>query len=286
MGAVVMNYLLKDNGSWDRFVVITDLDGCLLDPVTYDYGEALDKIYMLQKMDIPIVFCSTKTRVEQEYFRSRLGIKDPFIVENGAAIFIPINYFRNVKIDYHKVLEYYQVIEYGLPTREIIRRISDLISNYKEYIRLLHRMSIEEIMAITGLPSEQAGLARIRDYSLVFYPLDHYRANEFIERIKARGLRVITGGGILYTITGDHDKGVATRKIIELYRSLYGEVIFIGIGDSPIDVPMLKAVDIPVILGARIDPVKHGLIDNENLVIVDRRGPVGWSRALEIIFKT
>ena len=283
MGAVVMNYLLKDNGSWDRFVVITDLDGCLLDPVTYDYGEALNKIYMLQKMDIPIVFCSTKTRVEQEYFRNRLGIKDPFIVENGAAIFIPINYFKNIKIDYHKVHEYYQVIEYGLPTKEIIGRISDLISNYKEVVRLLHRMRIEEIMAITGLPREQAGLARIRDYSLVFYPLDHYRANEFIERIKSRGLRVITGGGILYTITGNHDKGLATRKILELYKMKYGDIVSIGIGDSIIDVPMLKEVDIPVILGNNIDPGKYNLMRNKNLVIIKEKGPIGWSKAINFI---
>ncbi len=278
-----MDNLLENNGSWNRVIVITDLDGCLLDPVTYDYGEALDTIYMLQKMGIPIVFCSTKTRVEQEYFRSRLEIKDPFIVENGAAIFIPINYFKNVKIDYHKVHEYYQVIEYGLPTKEIIKRISDLISNYKEVVRLLHRMRIEEVMAITGLPRDQAGLARIRDYSLVFYPLDRYRVNELIERIKARGLRVITGGGILYTVTGDHDKGLATRKILELYRTEYGDIVSIGIGDSIIDVPMLKEVDIPVILGNNIDPWSHGLIENKNLIIVDKRGPIGWSKAIEAI---
>jgi len=278
-----MDNLLENNGSWNRVIVITDLDGCLLDPVTYDYGEALDTIYMLQKMGIPIVFCSTKTRVEQEYFRSRLEIKDPFIVENGAAIFIPINYFKNVKIDYHKVHEYYQVIEYGLPTKEIIKRISDLISNYKEVVRLLHRMRIEEVMAITGLPRDQAGLARIRDYSLVFYPLDHYRVNEFIERIKARGLRVITGRGILYIVTGDHDKGLATRKILELYRTEYGDIVSIGIGDSIIDVPMLKEVDIPVILGNNIDPGKYNLMKNKNLVIIKEKGPIGWSKAINSI---
>ena len=278
-----MDNLLENNRSWNRVIVITDLDGCLLDPVTYDYREALDTIYMLQKMGIPIVFCSTKTRVEQEYFRSRLGMKDPFIVENGAAIFIPINYFKNVKIDYHKVHEYYQVIEYGLPTKEIIKKISDLISNYKEVVRLLHRMRIEEVMAITGLPRDQAGLARIRDYSLVFYPLDHYRVNEFIERIKARGLRVITGRGILYTVTGDHDKGLATRKILELYRTEYGDIVSIGIGDSIIDVPMLKEVDIPVILGNNIDPGKYNLMKNKNLVIIKEKGPIGWSKAINSI---
>ncbi len=271
--------------SQDRVVIITDLDGCLLDPATYDYKEALETINMLQKMGVPIVFCSTKTRVEQEYFRNKLGIWDPFIVEDGAAIFIPKNYFTLNKNEQIKTVNSYYVIEYGLRTREILRKINDLISSYKDSIRFLDKMSIEEIMAVTGLPRDQAGLARIRDYSLVFYPLNRHKVNEFIERIKARGLRVVTGGGLLYTITGDHDKGVATNKIIELYRRLYGEVIFIGIGDSPIDVPMLKAVDIPVILGPRIDPIKYGLIDNENLIIVDRRGPIGWSKALEVIFK-
>ncbi len=267
------------------YIVITDLDGCLLDPITYSYEGALETIRELRKAGIPIIFCSTKTRVEQEYFRSRLGIVDPFIVENGAAIYIPRDYFIDLERDPVGTADSYYVIEYGIRVRELIGRIRDLIIGYKRYLRFIDRMSIEEIMALTGLPRDQAGLVRIREYSLVFHPIDRVKATEFIERVRARRLRVVSGAGILYTITGDHDKGVATRKIIELYRRVYGEVISIGIGDSPIDVPMLKAVDIPVILGDRIDPVKHGLINNENLIIVDRRGPIGWSKALETIFK-
>lgn len=269
--------------SGSRVVVVTDLDGCLLDPVTYSYEEALDTIYMLQKMGIPIVFCSTKTRVEQEYFRTRLGIRDPFIVENGAAILIPQNYFRKALFDYNGVLNGYLVIEYGLSAKEIAGKISDLVIAYKNRIRFISRMSIGEIMALTGLPRDQAGLARVRDYSLVFYPIDRRVLNEFIERIRARGLRIVTGGGILYTITGDHDKGTATRKILDLYREEYGEIVSIGIGDTVIDIPMLREVDIPVVLGKDIDPGAHGLLENKNLIIVDKKGPIGWSKAIKTI---
>jgi mannosyl-3-phosphoglycerate synthase len=74
-------------------VVFTDLDGSLLHPLTYSYTQALDALRLLQEREIPIIFCSAKTRAEQEVYREELGVKAPFIVENGGAIFIPRDYF-------------------------------------------------------------------------------------------------------------------------------------------------------------------------------------------------
>ncbi len=53
-----------------------------------------DAIRNLQSLDIPIVFCSSKTRAEQQVYREELGINAPFIVENGGAVYIPKDYFR------------------------------------------------------------------------------------------------------------------------------------------------------------------------------------------------
>ena len=70
-----------------HYVVFTDLDGTLLDSETYSYGKSLAMINRLRESGTPLIFCSAKTRVEQEVYRSELGLFHPFIVESGSAIF-------------------------------------------------------------------------------------------------------------------------------------------------------------------------------------------------------
>jgi len=97
-------------------VIFTDLDGTLLDPITYSYHQAMDAVELLRRKEIPLIFCSAKTRAEQEVYRRELGINDPFIVENGGAIYIPENYFSS-PFEHHKITPGYIVIELGTPIR-------------------------------------------------------------------------------------------------------------------------------------------------------------------------
>ena len=93
-----------------KIVVFTDLDGTLLDRTTYSYASAVPALESLRQKKIPIVFCSAKTSAEQEAYRKELGIGDPFIVENGGAIFIPYGYFP-FEFDYHKTIGGNLIIE-------------------------------------------------------------------------------------------------------------------------------------------------------------------------------
>src|SRR5512140_1450875 len=74
-------------------VVITDLDGTLLDADTYAWEMARPALQQLKSRGIPLVLATSKTRAESEFWRSLLEIGDPFIVENGGAAFIPKDYF-------------------------------------------------------------------------------------------------------------------------------------------------------------------------------------------------
>ena len=74
-------------------VIFTDLDGTLLDRQTYSWEQAASAINWVKERRIPLVFCSSKTRVEQEVIQAELNIAEPFIVENGSAIFFPEGYF-------------------------------------------------------------------------------------------------------------------------------------------------------------------------------------------------
>jgi mannosyl-3-phosphoglycerate phosphatase len=93
-------------------VVFTDLDGTLLDE-NYSCKKMLPIISRLLELGFRIVLCSSKTRREIEFYRKALGIDDPFISENGAAIFVSRGYFGQNQ-SYAKQTKLYDIIEIGV----------------------------------------------------------------------------------------------------------------------------------------------------------------------------
>jgi mannosyl-3-phosphoglycerate phosphatase len=60
----------------DGRVVVTDVDGCLLDE-TYRWEPARPALDALKKRGIPLVLCSSKTRAEMEPLHADLGLDAP-----------------------------------------------------------------------------------------------------------------------------------------------------------------------------------------------------------------
>jgi mannosyl-3-phosphoglycerate phosphatase len=259
-------------------VVFTDLDGTLLDLETYSYDGALPSIEHLRSQGVPIVFCSAKTRAEQQVYRQELQINDPFIVENGGAVFIAQGYFL-FDFEYHRVESGYQVIELGIPydrIREILAQIKDDTGvNFRGF----GDMSVDEVVSLTGLDPQAAQRAKAREYdetlNLEGTPDE---IDGVLNAIKNAGLNY-TSGGRYYDVTGPNDKGKATRILSDLFRTKLGQIETIAIGDSPNDLPMLSAVDIPVLVQKPGGTWEE--IDVPRLHRVEGVGPEGWARAAE-----
>ena len=75
--------------------VFSDLDGTLLDHDTYGYEPARPALDLISSKKIPLILCSSKTRAEMTGIRQQLKLEDPFIVENGGAVYIPRKTFRS-----------------------------------------------------------------------------------------------------------------------------------------------------------------------------------------------
>ena len=264
-----------------KLVIFTDLDGTLLDLATYSYDKALPSIEYLRQRRIPIVFCSHKTRAEQEIYRQKLEIPDPFIVENGGAIFIPHGYFP-FSFDYHKVDDRYHIIELGITYQEIRQALGQIRDATKVNFKGFGDMSVEEVAAETGLDLEAARRAKDREYDETVKLKEHpEEIDRVLNAIKKAGLNYAHGGRY-YGIMGPNDKGKAIRILTDLFRKKLNTVRTVGIGDSLNDLPMLAAVDIPVLVQ------KPGGFWAEmsvpNLYRIERVGPEGWVRAVaEII---
>ena len=96
-----------------EYIIFTDMDGTLVDHDTYSYDAAKPALELIKAKNIPLIFCTSKTRAELEVYCNELDINHPFISENGGAIFIPEDCF-DFLYDHTQQINGYNVIELGV----------------------------------------------------------------------------------------------------------------------------------------------------------------------------
>ena len=215
-------------------------------------------------------------------YRKGLQIGDPFIVENGGAVFVSQGYFP-FDFEYHKVKDDYQVIELGIPYQQIRRVLSQVRDDTEVDFRGFGDMSAEEVASLTSLDLEAAKRAKAREYDETLVPEGTpEEIDRALSAITKAGLNYASGGRY-YDVTGPNDKGKATRILIDLFKRKLGQIKTIAIGDSPNDLPMLLAVHIPILVQKPGGIWEE--IDMPHLRRVEGIGPEGWARAVEEIIK-
>jgi len=261
-----------------RILVFTDLDGTLLDHRTYSFEPAWPALRLLRQKEIPLIICTSKTRAEIETVRSLLNNIDPFISENGGAVFIPRGYFHR-KLARSEKNSPYEMIELGTPyprLREVLSRIKDHLPGK---LKGFGDLSAEDVARYTGLSPQEAALAKKREYNEPFLLEDLSVLEKVREIARAAGLN-ITQGGRFFHLTGDNDKGKASRMLQAMYAEVEGcSVRSIGLGDSLNDLALLEVVDFPVIVqkpGGHYDPT----VRVHNLIYAPGEGPIGWREAV------
>jgi mannosyl-3-phosphoglycerate phosphatase len=227
-------------------VIFADLDGTFLDE-EYRYDHTKPIVNRLSALGGSVIFCSSKTRDEIEFYRKAIGIKEPFIVENGAAIYIPKGYFP-FSYASTKTSEY-NVIRLGALYETLRRKLAEIKQKTAAKIVGFGDMTLEELAYDTGLPLDMAKLAQKREHDEPFRIIEGNK-KRVLKAIKHEGLKC-TEGSRYFHLTGNTDKGKASNVLKSLYDQIFGRVETFGIGDGPNDLPMLKAVDKPFFIKKR-----------------------------------
>lgn len=258
-------------------IIFTDLDGSLLDREDYSYKDAEPALELLKVKGIPLIFCSSKTLLEQEVLRKEMGLDHPFIVEDGGATFIGKDYFRS-QYSYQRILNSYHVIEYGMPYKEI-RRVLKLVA-HETRLKLTGYgdMSVDEVAAKTGLTREAAERARRRQYQETIVSDLSAEGLKCLNEALARYGLTLSRGTRFFGVMGSNDKGEAAAVLIDLYRRECGQILTVGFGDSKNDASLFSVVD-QSFLVQKPDATWED-IDNPNLIRVGGVGPVGWNRGI------
>jgi len=280
------SHIYKKNLDPSNLLIITDLDGTLLDFETYSFEAAKPSLQMLNRLGVPVICCSSKTSEEIRYWRRRLRLKAPFISENGAAVFLGLDQFG--KLSGKSVKRNGCIVkEFGLPSRKLRQIFERVRRETGVEIEGFSDMKVSRIQKLCGFKSIRlAKTAAAREYSepFIFPPDSNERAiSRVLSSFKKYRLKVIKGNRFFHLV-GDIDKGRAVRFLKKVYNDTMGtKYLTIGLGDGVNDIEMLKEVDIPVLVMGKNKRYNLAVKSSVDVIFAGAPGPDGWQRAIDSI---
>lgn len=259
-----------------RWIVISDLDGTLLDHDTYDAAAALPTIRQLKSNRIPVVFNTSKTYAETRLIRQHLEIHDPFIVENGSCIYLPIEQFPDKPSDAYRRDDYWAVV-LGKP-HEQISRILDEIDTPPAFYTRFSQCTNEQAVELTGLSKADASLATNREFSEpVKWHAGEVELQRFQKQLRAQGLLTLQGGRFIH-VMADCGKGRSAQVLLSQYREHFKTIV---LGDSENDAEMLLLADISVVVRSPSNDLLNKVLTAD--IQTQARAPQGWVEAIQSV---
>jgi len=240
-------------------LVVTDLDGTLLDHQSYDWEPATSALNVLRTQGAGVVLASSKTAAEISDIRMQIGFENwPSIVENGSGLLEP----GEDRVGDGSTYEQLRSVLSGLPKG--FRGFGD--------------MTDAEVSDRTGLTRSAAEKARMRRFSEPgIWEADSTALDSFLDAARAASLSVQKGGRFMTLSFG----GTKADKIDEL-KSRFKPRHMIVLGDAPNDIDMLKRADHGVIVANPSSPDLPRLLgeDTGRSRRTARTGPEGWAEAV------
>ena len=255
--------MIENSSLW----VVSDVDGTLMDH-SYDLTPAKETIKTLQKLSIPVILCTSKTAAEVKVIRNELNLTDPYIVENGAAIYGESLQKVNGQIILGKK---YEILE------EILKLISKEI-NYE--LIPLNNLADSEATELTGLKGNSLTLMRDRHWSMPFLNPPDFLEEKINICCKKFNVDIFKGNRMSHLLSTKSNKGKAINALKE-YSNIQN-IEIIGLGDSPNDLPLLLNSDIKIVIPGIDGPnlnLLNQLKDFEFILASEPNG-YGWKNEI------
>ena len=255
--------MIENSSLW----VVSDVDGTLMDH-SYDLTPAKETIKTLQKLSIPVILCTSKTAAEMKVIRKELNISDPYIVENGAAI-----YGESLKKVNGKIIlgEKYETLE------DILNFISKEI-DYK--LIPLNNLNDKEATELTGLKGNSLTLMRDRHWSMPFLNPPSFLEERIDICCKKLKVDVFKGNRMSHLLSTNSNKGKAINALKKYSNTQNIQII--GLGDSPNDLPLLLNSDIRIVIPGKDGPNLNLLDQLKDLEFTLASEPNGYGWNSEI----
>ncbi len=245
--------MIENSSIW----IVSDVDGTLMDH-SYDLTPAKETIKTLQKLSIPVILCTSKTAAEVKVIRKELNLTDPYIVENGAAIYGESLKKVNGEIILGKKYE-------------LLEEILNLISEEVKYKLIpLNNLTDQEATKLTGLKGKSLDLMRDRHWSMPFLNPPISLEERINICCKKFNVDIFKGNRMSHLMSTNSNKGKAINTL-KKYSNIQN-ILIIGLGDSPNDLPLLLNSDIRIVVPG---------IEGPNSILLDQLNGLEFTLASE-----
>ena len=252
-------------------LIVTDLDGSLLDHHSYSWAAAKPCLNRLKQHNTPIMFCTSKTKPEVELLQQQMGLTEqPYICENGAIL--ATNQQTSIIARQSSALNYL----------EITRILNQLKKKYHFHFSGFAHASLQEIIQWTGLSPLQAQFSKQRIASEpILWQDSTDQFTQFQQQLEQYQLCLIKGGRFWHVMNIGSNKGIALSHFLqqEQQQDRYWQTI--GLGDSPNDLPLLEITDFSVIIqSAQSQNILLQRKDSSHIFHSQHSGPTGWCEGI------
>ncbi|QCS50520.1 HAD-IIB family hydrolase [Picosynechococcus sp. PCC 11901] len=269
------------------FLCFTDLDGTLLNHDDYRYDAAIPTIQTLKKLGIPVIPTTSKTKAEVLELREALGLKDPFIVENGSGIFLESDdpRFDFSALDLEMTTEAtLTTITLGIAYAQARQSLQHLAQQIGEPLTGFGDLSLAALQDLTQLPLAALKQAGDRQFSEPFLrPQTDLGRLEFLAT-KA-GLQILVGNRFCHLLGAGAGKGRAVQLLQQAWQQAHldqAPIKTLGLGDSPNDLSLLEAMDVAIAVPGPqgVNPKLVSQIETKGWLVAPEPGAKGWARAV------
>lgn len=237
-------------------IVVTNLDGSLLDAGGAGYGAARPALEALERRNIPLVLVTRRTRAEVSALQDRLNLIHPAAIENGAAVLVPDRYFPSSILDDAWELDGDRFVRVlGLPYSHLRQVLQDVRVELGADIVGFGDWSEGELALALGLAPEEARMVHQRQFSEVFtFAGDRQALEQAITRhhLQVSQLQTSSLRGQWY-LTGNANKTKAIELLLDCFLRHVGQVNSLGIGTDRSDDGWLSLMKKAVVISGAID---------------------------------
>jgi len=243
---------------------------------------------------IPAVWLTSRSRLQFDEPRRKLGHSHPFIAEDGCAVYLPEDYFHLRPESTLSRLQKTATVRLGrftcIPIAEALPAASDALEALSEDTGVplvtLRSLSPRELVQNTGLPQREAELVRQRDFDDVFFFAG--ASEDEIKRFQAESLkRKVTcrQHGILWSAAIGPSTQRCIRDLAKLYdRALRYHAHTLGVATSELAAELFPFCDRTVLLTDRkSDHSPEDPSDPPHQLRIPLHSPDVWERLMEAL---
>ena len=263
-----------------RLMVVTDLDGTLLDLSDRSFTAAKSALNRLRLLQIPWVINSNKTLSELAVLRNKLVNPYPLVVESGSGVALPKGFedafFKQPDEVYQDQGEFW-LKPMGMPRAELLALLEPAYDTYK--FLGFDRMSVQDLCSILDVDIEYSEKALDRHFNEPILWQDSEEAFASFKSWAATvGLHVKKSYKFVH-VSGNSDKGESMDWLMRCFSDNEKQPLVVALGDAETDIPMLNRADIAVVVRTpRHEPiVAQG---KQRTIVTDALGPAGWNTAV------